>query len=180
MYTIRNPDVSLEQFKLDIFLNPEKYSTVLPIGKIVADTKVDLDGVQRYKEQLLTGNQVRPIVVVKHPHKNLYAVVDGHHRFFAQLEYGRNTIECAVIHDFTGLMFHLTKDGWLQPHPMFTKHVRAPILESHQKIDRSIIRELRKNMKQFLADFLRSPEMLIEMFRELIENGSLKRYMNDV
>ena len=165
----RNFDESLKKLNLDIFLCPEKYSTSLPIDKIVADTKVYPDGIKRYKEMLTVGKQLRPIVVVKHPHENLYAVVDGHHRFFAQLEYGRKNIDCAVIPDFTGFMFNLTKDGWFQPHPTFTKHVRAPILDFHQKLDQSINRELRQNMKQFLVDFQRNPEKIIKIFRELIE-----------
>jgi hypothetical protein len=162
----------LKKFTLDIFLYPEKYSTPLPIDQIVADTKVDADGVTRYKEQLAAGKQLRPIVVVKHPRKDLYAVVDGHHRFFAQVEFGHKKIDCAVIQDFTGFMFYLTKDGWLQPHPAFTKHIRVPILEFHQKLDQSINRELRQNLKQFLADFNQNPEKLIEKLREVIEKSS--------
>ncbi|MCK5402545.1 ParB N-terminal domain-containing protein, partial [Candidatus Bathyarchaeota archaeon] len=137
---------------LDVFLHPEKYSTSLPMDKIVADTKVDPDGVKRYKEMLVIGEQLRPIVVVKHPHKDLYSVVDGHHRFFAYLEHGMKNINCAVVYDFTGFMFNLTKDGWLQPSPAITKHVHAPILEFKEKLDQSNL-ELHQNMKQFLDDF---------------------------
>jgi hypothetical protein len=164
-------DPLLRKLTLDIFLYPEKYSEILPIDQIVADAKVDTDGVTRYKEQLATGKQLRPIVVVKHPRKDLYAVVDGHHRFFAQVESGQKTIGCAVIQDFTGFMFNLTKDGWLQPHPAITKHIRVPILEFHQKLDQSINRELRQNMKQFLADFNQNPEKLIKKLSEVIENS---------
>ena len=167
----RSLDPLLRKLTLDIFLYPEKYSEVLPIDQIVADAKVDADGVTRYKEQLAAGKQLRPIVVVKHPRKDLYAVVDGHHRFFAQVKFGQKTIGCAVIQDFTGFMFNLTKDGWLQPHPAITKHIRVPILEFHQKLDQSINRELRQNMKQFLADFNQNPEKLIEKLREVIENS---------
>jgi hypothetical protein len=163
----RDLDVSL--VNVDVFQHPEKYSVRLPISEIIADTKVDPDGVKRYKEWLSAGKQLRPIVVVKHPHKNLYAVVDGHHRFFAQLEFGIPAIQCAIIHDFIGFMFHLTKEGWLQPHPTFTKHVRVPILEFHQKLDQSLNRELRTNMKQFLVNFHQNPEKLIVIFREIME-----------
>lgn len=168
----RNLDPLWKKLTLDIFLFPEKYSVPLPIDQIVADAKVDVDGVIRYKEQLAAGKQLRPIVVVKHPHKDLYAVVDGHHRFFAQIEFGQKDIDCAVIQDFVGFMFQLTKDGWLQPHPAFTKHVRVPILEFHQKLDQSINQDLRQNLKQFLADFNQNPETLIEKLREVIENSS--------
>lgn len=168
----RNLDPLWKKLTLDIFLFPEKYSVPLPIDQIVADAKVDVDGVIRYKEQLAAGTQLRPIVVVKHPRKDLYAVVDGHHRFFAQIEFGQKDIDCAVIQDFVGFMFQLTKDGWLQPHPGFTKHVRVPILEFHQKLDQSINQDLRQNLKQFLADFNQNPEKLIEKLREVIENSS--------
>ncbi len=167
-----NLDPLWKKLTLDIFLFPEKYSVPLPIDQIVADAKVDVDGVIRYKEQLASGKQLRPIVVVKHPRKDLYAVVDGHHRFFAQIEFGQKDIDCAVIQDFVGFMFQLTKDGWLQPHPAFTKHVRVPILEFHQKLDQSINQDLRQNLKQFLADFNQNPEKLIEKLREVIENSS--------
>ncbi len=167
-----NLDPLWKKLTLDIFLFPEKYSVPLPIDQIVADAKVDVDGVIRYKEQLASGKQLRPIVVVKHPRKDLYAVVDGHHRFFAQIEFGQKDIDCAVIQDFVGFMFQLTKDGWLQPHPGFTKHVRVPILEFHQKLDQSINQDLRQNLKQFLADFNQNPEKLIEKLREVIENSS--------
>ena len=63
-------------------------------------------------------------------------------------------------------MFNLTKDGWLQPPPAVTKHVHAPILEFKEKLDQSINRELRQNMKQFLTDFQKNPEKLIEIFKE--------------
>ena len=157
--------MGLMNVNLDIFIHPEKYSTPLPIDKIVADTKVDLDGVKRYKEMLVVGEQLRPIVVVKHPRKELYSVVDGHHRFFAHLECGMKNIDCAVVHDFTGFMFNLTKYGWLQPSPVVTKHVHAPILEFKEKLDQSNL-ELRQNMKQFLDDFNRNPEKIIEIFKE--------------
>jgi hypothetical protein len=167
----RDLEVPVKKLNLDIFIYPEKYSRPLSIEKIVADTKVDAEGVKRYKEQLAAGKQLRPIVVVKHPRKNVYAVVDGHHRFFAQLEYGTKDIACAVIDDLTGFVFRLTKDGWLQPHPRFTKHVRVPILEFHQKLDQSINRELRQNMKAFLTDFHRNSDTLIEAFRKFMEKS---------
>jgi len=144
------------------------------MDKIVADTKVDPDGVKRYKEMLTDGKQLRPIVVVKHPRKDLYSVVDGHHRFFAHFEHGRKNIDCAVIYDFMGFMFNLTKDGWLQPPPAITKHVHAPILEFHEKLDQKINRELRQNMRQFLDDFNKNPEQLIEILKERYDETDKK------
>lgn len=165
----QNRDPVLKRLSVDVFLNPERYSTQLPINRIVADLKVDLEGVARYRAQLAAGTPLRPIVVVKHPHKDLYAVVDGHHRFFAHVACGRTKIEGAVIQDFTGFMFQLTKDGWLQPHPAVTKHVRVPILEFQETLDHTINRELRRTMKQFLTDFNRQPEKLLKRLREGIE-----------
>ncbi len=136
------------------------------MDKIVAYTKVDPDGVKRYKEMLAAGEQLRLIVGVKHLRKDLYSVVDGHHRFFTHLEHGIENINCVVIYDFTGFIFNLTKDGWLQPPPAVTKHVHAPILKFKEKLDQSINRELRQNMKQILDDFNKNPEKLIEIFKE--------------
>ncbi len=165
----QNRDPRGKRLIWDIFLYPERYSSPLPIDRIVADTKVDPEGVARYREQLAAGTPLRPIVVVKHPHKNLYAVVDGHHRFFAHVACGWTQIEGAVIQDFTGFMFQLTKDGWLQPHPAVTKHIRVPILEFQETLDHTINRELRQTMKEFLADFNRQPEKLLERLRERVE-----------
>ena len=167
-------DRSSKKLNLDIFFHPEKYSKPLPIAKIVADTKVDPNGVMRYKKMLAAGKRLQPIVVVKHPHKDLYSVVDGHHRFFAHLEQGIKIVDCAVIYDFIGFMFNLTKDGWLQPSQTVTKHVHAPILEFHEKLNHSINRELRKNMKQFLADFNKNPEKLLKIFKERYDVANKK------
>ena len=70
-------------------------------------------------------------------------------------------------------MFNLTMDGWLQPPPAITKHVHAPILEFKEKLDQTINRELRQNMKQLLDDFNKNPEKLIEIFKERYDVAKL-------
>ena len=111
-----------------IFLNPDKYAVRIPVKKIVADRKVSEEGVERYKRLYKDKVDVGAIIVVRHPKKDLYAVLDGHHRFWALKELGAKTIKCAVIQDYYGLTFLMTKKGFYQPTPEFTKQLRIPIM----------------------------------------------------
>ena len=151
---------------LEALLYPEKYREDLPTSQIVADLKVDINGVARYKAQLQAGKSLRPIVVVKHPHTKLYAVIDGHHRFFAQLESGQPTIACAVIPDLTGLLYELSKEGWLQPPPSVTKYLRKPILE------------LQNTLKQFILNFQQNPTKLQQIMQNWLKNQHKSRGIN--
>lgn len=143
---------------IDVFIFPEKYVKRIAVDKIVADTKVDREGVERYKRMMASRKKLKPIVVVKHPRRQLYAVLDGHHRFFAQLEYGKKRIDCAIAGDLSSFTFYLTKEGWFQPHPLVTKHLRAPIMDFQRK--------LRQNMKSYLSDFRRDPESIRKRFND--------------
>ena len=78
---------------------------VLPIEKIVADTKVSRRIVEFYKRKIVTGETLFAIVVIKNPGKDIYAVLDGHHRYYACLEVGKKEVECAFAGDFSGLVF---------------------------------------------------------------------------
>ena len=73
------------------------------------------------------SEDVGTIVVVKHPKRNLYAVLDGHHRYWAVRHKGIKEMNCAVILDFLGLLFLLTKEGVFQPPKEFTQYVRVPL-----------------------------------------------------
>jgi|GEM_PF-3480259 len=66
---------------VDVFFQPWKYVVRLPLEKLTADPKVSLQGVEFYKQKIVNGEKLRPIIVVKHPRKDAYAVLDGHHRF---------------------------------------------------------------------------------------------------
>jgi|GEM_PF-2960269 len=110
-----------------ILLHPEDFAETLPVTCIVADKKVDKKRVNHFLKALKAKEDVGTIVVVKHPKKKLYAVLDGHHRFWALKEFGAKTISCAVILDFTGLTYELTQKGFYQPSPEITKKLRVPI-----------------------------------------------------
>jgi hypothetical protein len=113
---------------LALWLNPDKYAQEVPVELIVADKKVFKEGVERYKKLIKKGGNVGTIIVVRHPRKEIYAVLDGHHRFWAAKELGMKRIKCAVIVDYYGLTFHLIKKGFYQPSPEFTKRLRVPVL----------------------------------------------------
>ena len=130
------------QLKLDLILKPEKYQEWIDIKRIVADKKVYGKGVKDYLKAVKSGIDLRPIIVIRHPERELYAVLDGHHRYWAQKEAGVLRIRCAVIHDLVGPLFLLTKEGYLQPTTLFTKHVRVPFLR----------------FKAFLEKFLKDPD----------------------
>jgi hypothetical protein len=151
---------------LEALLYPEKYREELPTNQIVADPKIDINGVARYKTQLQAGKSLRPIVVVKHPHTSLYAVIDGHHRFFAQLESGQPTIACAVIQDLTGLLYELSKEGWFQPPPSVTKYLRIPILE------------FQNTVRQFILNFQQNPTKLQQIMQNWLKKQRESRDPN--
>ena len=105
---------------------PEKYAVDLPVDKIVCDENVDYEYVQKLAE-VMNASKLTPIVVIKHPDKELYAVLDGHHRFKAARIRGFSKIKAAVVDDYVGLGFEFTRQGVFQPSPEFTKYIRLPL-----------------------------------------------------
>ena len=120
---------------------PEKHSQKIEIKNIVAAPKLHREGVDRYKKQILAGKNVKPIVVLKHPDREVYAVLDGHHRFYAFLELGYKRIDAAVIKS-NKLLFNTAKDGWLQPTPEMTRFIHVPALA----------------FKKYVNDFVKNPK----------------------
>ena len=120
---------------IDAFFNPEKYRMNISVEKIIADKKIYREGVERYKNILKSGKEIGTIVVVKHPKEDLYAVLDGHHRFWAFKEMKFDEIKCAVIQDSLGILFNLTKDGYLQPMPEFTQYFIVPMKKFEEQLN---------------------------------------------
>jgi len=145
------------EFEIDVFLNPKKYARRLPLEKIVADTKVYRQGVERYKQKIMDHEDVGPIIVIKHPHKELYAVLDGHHRYYAYLELNINEIDCAIAGDYSSTIFHMTKLGLFQPNEKITEYLRIPTLK------------FQKDLEQFLTEFLIKPEKIKQLMKEYIK-----------
>jgi hypothetical protein len=151
------------EINIDVFVNPSKYLKRLPLEKIVADSKVSRRGVERYKEKIVKGENIPPIIVVKHPTKDIYAVLDGHHRYYAYLELEQKEVDCAVAGDFSGIIFYMTKRGLFQPHSEITERIRVPALRFHE------------NVKQFLSDFSKDPYKI-----EKLMNDYIKRLKNSL
>ena len=143
---------------LKAYTNPDKYAVEIPIKKILADLKVDFYGINRIISIIEANKKLKTIVVVKHPKKDYYAVLDGHHRFWAQKILGYESIKCAVVEDFIGLGFHMTKNGIFQPDPKITKYIRIPL----------------KRFYSFMTEFIREPEKLFNN----INNKIFKRENN--
>ena len=132
------------KFNADVFSNPEKHLICLPADKIVADQKVSQQAVERYKHRILRGEKLSPVIVVKHPRFDVYAVLDGHHRYYAYLELGRKDIECALAGDFSSVFFFMTDHGYFQPNPD-AKRLKAPEIKFHD------------GLEKFLRSFLKDP-----------------------
>ena len=130
------------EFKPDLLINPRKYAKPVAVDKIIADMKVSREGVEYYKKKIEANEPIDPIVVVKHPRLDIYAVLDGHHRYWACKELGKKTIDCAVAENYSSVIFYLTEHGYLQPSAETTEHLRLPAKKMHE------------NLKQFLEDFL--------------------------
>ena len=105
---------------------PNKFAVDLPVDKIVCDENIDYDYVRKLARKM-DASKLTPIVVIKHPDKELYAVLDGHHRFKAARLKGLSKIKAAIVDDYVGLGFELTRQGAFQPSPEFTKYVRVPL-----------------------------------------------------
>jgi hypothetical protein len=132
-------------FNIDVFSNPEKYFMRLPMDKIVADTKVFPEAVEMYKRKIENGETIALVIVVKHPRYNVYAVLDGHHRYYAYLELGRKKIDCALAGDISSVVFFITERGYLQPNPNAKELIKNPEIRFHDKI------------QEFLQAFLKEP-----------------------
>ena len=122
------------EINTDVFIHPAKYALRLPIEKIVADSKVSRRGIEFYKKKIAANEPVNPLIVVKHPRKDLYAVLDGHHRYFAYLELGIKEIDCALAGDYSSVIFYLTEHGYFQPSPQFTEGIRQPAIRLHEDL----------------------------------------------
>jgi ParB-like chromosome segregation protein Spo0J len=86
----------------------------------------------------MNNENIDHIIVFRHPEKDLYAVLDGHHRYYAYAELGKKQIKCALAGGFSSVIFYLTENGYLQPASQFTKEIRQPAKRFH------------KNLKEFL------------------------------
>ena len=130
---------------IDVFSNPEKYLVTLPADKIVASPKVSPEGVELYKKKIESGEKLKPVIVLKHPKYDVYAVLDGHHRFYAYLELGKKEIPCALAGDYSAMFFYLTEHGYFQPNPEAAELIREPEMKIHD------------NVQEFLKEFLKDP-----------------------
>ena len=151
---------------LPILMDPDKFCQPVPVEKIVADRKVYKRGVRRYKRIIGAGRDIRALIVVKHPTKDLYAVLDGHHRFWAQKELGGDIVDCAIIQDYHGLIFYLTKGGFLQPVPKFTQYIRVPLI----KWGAGLLKYLKRFLENPRSMFMDRPAELVETEEELEED----------
>ena len=135
------------EFNIDVFANPQKYLICLPIDKLVADTKVSQEAIALYRQKIKNGQKIAPLIVVKHPRFDVYAVLDGHHRYYALLETGKKMVDCALAGDFSSVMFYLTEHGFFQPNLGAKGEMEKPVLQLHE------------NIQEFLKTFLKDPNL---------------------
>jgi hypothetical protein len=135
----------------EVFVNPTKYCVSIPVRNIVADSKISRDGINIYKQKIKNKEKITPIIVVKHPNRDLYAVLDGHHRFYAHLAMGKEEINCALAGDCSSVIFYMTEHGYFQPSSEITDGIRQPAIK------------LQRNIRQFLINFLGSLDEEIQV-----------------
>ena len=116
----------------DVICKSFSFASLISAAYIDTIGKVDEQGIKRIINKVKSGESIKTIVVVKHPEKEYFAVLDGHHRFWALKELGISTIKCAVVEDNIGLGFYLTKEGVFQPDPKITKYIRIPLKRFNQ------------------------------------------------
>ena len=129
------------------YTNPEKYKEYIPIEKIVVDEKVVDEGVARYEKIIESGEELKPIIIIKHPKEDIYAVLNGHHRFWAMVAQDITVAPCVVINVYTNLQFKMTQKGYFQPSPLFTKYVRIPL----------------KRLQEYMIKFIQNPKSLLRI-----------------
>lgn len=132
---------------------PEKFVEKVDIKKVVAAAKFYRKGVDKYKEKISAGEPIKPIVVLKHPTEDIFAVLDGHHRFYAFLELGFQNIDVSVMKS-NKFLFNRTKEGWLQPTPRMTKYIHIP----------SIV------LAKYVNSFVKDPKKLTKSTRAALDN----------
>jgi hypothetical protein len=98
-----------------------------------------------YKKKIENGEKIAPLIVVKHPKFDVYAVLDGHHRYYALLELGKKEVECALAGDFSSVVFYMTEQGYFQPKPETKEENQKKIINLHE------------NLQDFLHNFLKDP-----------------------
>jgi hypothetical protein len=136
------------EINIDVFANPEKYLICLPIEKLVADTKVDPQAIEMYKKKIQNGEKIAPLIVIKHPNLEVYAVLDGHHRYYALLEMSKKMVNCALAGDFSSVIFYMTQHGYFQPKPETKEENQKKIINLHE------------NVQDFLQNFLKDPNKI--------------------
>ncbi len=110
---------------ISAYTAPEEHCVELNVDDIVSDDNVDDEYAQQLAEH--DTSELPPIIVLKHPEKQLYAVLDGHHRLRAARIRKTKTIRAVVVDDYTGLGFDLTRRGMLQPSKEVTRYIRVPL-----------------------------------------------------
>ncbi len=122
------------KINFDVFIHPEKHLLCLPIEKIVADTKVQRRVIEFYKRKIVNEEDILPIVVLKNPGKDIYAVIDGHHRYYAYFELGVKDVKCAYAGNFSGLFFFMVGHGFFQPAVEIIIHTLVTPLVVHKNV----------------------------------------------
>ena len=146
------------KINIDVFVHPDKYLIQVSTEKIVADKKVQNQIVEYYKRKIRNGEDILPIVVIKNPGQELYAVLDGHHRYYAFFELGVKNVKCAFFGDFSGLLFYMVGHGFFQPtakiivQTLIVSPLMAPLT-------------VNRNIKYYLKKSSKYPNMYFQKLR---------------
>ncbi len=117
----------------------EKYAVEIPMDQIICDEKVDHNYIHHLEEKIDEVRSIKPIVVVKHPREESYAILDGHHRFWVMKHRGVKTVRAAIVDDYFGLGFTLAISGKLQPPLKLTRYIKVPIKRFVEYIENFLV-----------------------------------------
>lgn len=114
-----------------VSLAPDDYTRWVRMDEIECDSVVHIPKVRKFIELLKEGKRFPPIQAIRHPlypEVRKYAVLNGHHRYFAYKALGRKRIQVIVIEGGTyGVLYELTKRGVFQVNDKYQAFIRNPV-----------------------------------------------------
>ena len=114
-----------------VALAPDDYTHWVRMCELECDSVVHIPKVKKFIELVKKGVVFPPIQAIRHPlwpEIRKYAILNGHHRYFAYKALGRKRIQVIVIDAGAyGVLYELTKRGVFQVNDRFQAVIRNPI-----------------------------------------------------
>jgi len=121
-----------------VALAPDEYTRWVNIDQLECDTVIHKPKLRKFVE-LMKDKKMRfpPIQAIKHPlwpKVKRYAVLNGHHRYFAYRVLKRKRIQAILVEGGSyGILYELTKRGVFQVNDTYQAVIRNPIEKIFRK-----------------------------------------------